>query len=196
MFIYREKDIKNMRDNLLFGKIQIFSPTISENIKAISNIEKLEKKEELSNEEKEILSDSKILIKTRDINPKIYSTELAKAQLYMNKFKHRTWNKILGELAVEAAFGSYLYQKDNGYSFNTFENFFNNEPNHPFNFMFAYVNADKMLYEDEDGKRFDYLPLIAIRKSVSRKYSSFFKHFLTKYSIRYLAMELLLVKKI
>lgn len=150
------QNINLIKDSIVKGKILFLSPQIQENVMR-------EKNEELT---------------IPEYNSE-YLTELAKAYIYMDKFKNRTKNKVLGELAVEAAFGSYLYQKDNGYSFDTFENFFNSESNHPFNFMFAYVNADILLNEDEDGKRFDYLPLIAIRKSISKKYSSFFNQTLS-----------------
>ena len=147
---FNDQNIELVRTKITKGKISFLSPLIQKTVAE-------EKNKETTTPEFE--SD--------------YITDIARTIVFMDRFKAKTPNPILFELATEIAFVSFRYQKDNNFGYTDFKNFFNQDEKHPFEKIKGYINNNLLLYKDEDGKRLDNKKYILIRKKYSKEYSPF-----------------------
>ncbi len=98
-----EKHILKVRNDIKNELISFHSPLIRKRIEEIAKYEAINK----------------------NAIPDPYLTDLAKVHIFMDKYKSRTKNPLLGELFEEQLFATYEYCKDNNLYYGNFNDLFN-----------------------------------------------------------------------
>ena len=151
-----EENYYLIKRKLIKNELLILSPTIKERII-----------EEITLEAKEPDKKSE------------YLNDYVQTIIFMEKYKTKSPYPIIFQMATESLFATYQHQKENGYKYNTFDDFFNEKEEHPFERIKGYSINDNRLYEDDDGKTLKEGTYVLIRNEVAKGYSLFFNKTLT-----------------
>lgn len=175
-FIYNDSDVDDLTNNYLYNRTKTLSPIVKDNIAAIKIINKLGSlSRELSATEKTELDKAQKLLTDRNIIPKEYLDDLAKANIFITQ-NVKCPDNITKELLIEVAFASYQFQKDNNLPIGSFDKFFSKDSTAPFE-SFNKIKYSSLMCGSGDGlskSSYMYLnpDLDPIQKSTSTDNSS------------------------
>ncbi|MBE5917278.1 MAG: hypothetical protein E7273_10615 [Pseudobutyrivibrio ruminis] len=149
-----EKHILKVRNEIKNELISFHSPLIRKRIEEIAKYEAINK----------------------NAIPDPYLTDLAKVHIFMDKFRSRTKNPLLGEMFEEQLFATYEYCKDNNLNYSNFDDLFNNKKFFTFlgvttddkwflSNILPFVKEENKEYTSESGK---YVSLISKRIAINK----------------------------